>query len=296
MTKPAIGYIGFGDMGRAMVMKMLADGVALSVWGRDPAKLADAVAAGAVLADSAADLMRRCDLVITCVTDTEAVEAVVFGSGGLAEGADPAKLLVDCSTIHPLRSRGMAARLLDETGMRWVDAPVSGGSRAASRGEVIVLAGGEAADVEKVRAALAPVSSKLTHMGPSGSGQAAKTCNQMIIGGTVAVVAEALNFASRFGVSVSDMPDALSGGWADSSVLRDHARRMIEAQFISTNTARIMQKDIDIACDMGRLTDSPMPVTALVSTLYRMVIANGHADAGQIGLIKLYTDEPLDKP
>ncbi len=296
MTAPAIGYIGFGDMGRAMVMKMLSDGVPLTLWGRDPAKLADAIAAGAALADSAADLMRRCDLVITCVTDTDAVETVVFGPGGVAEGADPAKLLVDCSTIHPLRSREMAARLKDETGMAWVDAPVSGGSRAAAKGDVIVLAGGEAVDVEKARAALAPVSSKLTHMGPSGSGQAGKTCNQMIIGGTVAVVAEALNFAHRFGARVEDLPDALSGGWADSAVLQDHARRMIADKVVSTNTARIMQKDIDIACDMGRATDSPMPVTALVSALYRMVIANGHEKNGQIGLMKLYADGPLDKP
>lgn len=294
MAQPVIGYIGFGDMGRAMTLKMLADGVSLRMWGRNPAKLVDAVGAGAELVESPADLMRTCDIVVTCVTDTHAVEQVVFGPGGLAEGATPGKLFVDCSTIHPLRSREMAERLKRETGMNWADAPVSGGSKAAARGDLIVFVGGDESEIERVRAVLAPVSGKLTYMGSWGSGQAAKTCNQMIIGGTVAVVAEALNFARNFGVSVGDLPGALEGGWADSAVLRDHARRMIGARFVSTNTARIMQKDVDIACDMGRLTDSPMPVTALVSSLYRMVIANGDEQAGQIGLITLYANGPLE--
>ncbi len=131
-------------------------------------------------------------------------------------------------------------------------------------------------------------------MGPNGAGQASKTCNQMIIGGTVAVVAEALNFAANFGVQASRLPDCLTGGWADSAVLQDHARRMVAQDFATDNAAAIMMKDMNIARDMGRETGSPMPVTALTAELYRLLIAMGQEDKGQIGLIRLYTDKVLD--
>src|SRR5690606_4354135 len=118
-------------------------------------------------------------------------------------------------------------------------------------------------------------SRRITHLGGPGSGQAAKTVNQMLIGASVAAVAEALNFAARFGVEAGRLPDALAGGWADSAVLQNHARRMAAADYAGDVDARIMAKDLDIACDMGRLTTAPMPVTALVQQLYRQLIAGG---------------------
>jgi 3-hydroxyisobutyrate dehydrogenase-like beta-hydroxyacid dehydrogenase len=130
-------------------------------------------------------------------------------------------------------------------------------------------------------------------LGGPGSGQAAKIANQMIIGATVAVVAEALNYTANFGVDASRLPDALAGGWADSAVLQHHARRMAAADYAGGVDARIMAKDMDIACDLGRLTGSPMPVSALVQQLYRQLIANGDAERGQIGLMWLYRQQPV---
>ena len=136
------------------------------------------------------------------------------------------------------------------------------------------------------------ISQRLSHMGPVGCGQASKVCNQMIIAATVAVIAEAFNFAAGFGVAAKDLPDCLAGGWADSTVLQLHARRMAAADYMAAAPGNMM-KDMGIARDMGRETGSPMPVTALVTELYHMAALQGHADKGQIGLMRLYADGPL---
>ena len=294
MTRPSLGFIGLGAMGAPIVHRLLDAGYTVSVWNRAPAKLEPALAAGARAAPTPAALCAASDVVLVCVTDTTAVEQVVFGPDGVIDGAAEGKLLVDHSTIHPLECRRFAERLRADGAMGWVDAPVSGGVAGAQAGRLVIMAGGAAADVERLGTFAGAYSQRVTRMGECGAGQATKTCNQMIIGGTVAVVAEALNFAARFGVSASQLPDCLAGGWADSAVLQDHARRMAAADFSSDNAATIMLKDMNIACDMGRETGAPMPVTALTAELYRLLISMGHSDKGQIGLIALYADGKLD--
>jgi 3-hydroxyisobutyrate dehydrogenase len=294
MTLPTLGFIGLGAMGTPIVHRLLDAGHSVCVWNRTPETLEPVLAAGARAAPTPAALTAASDVVLLCVTDTVAVEQVVFGADGVVEGAASDKLLVDHSTIHPLECRRLAERLRADSGMGWVDAPVSGGVAGAEAGRLVVMAGGAAADVERLESVAGAYSQQVTRMGECGAGQASKTCNQMIIGGTVAVVAEALNFAARFGVSAAALPDCLAGGWADSAVLQDHARRMAAADFGSDNAAEIMLKDMNIACDMGRATGAPMPVTAVTAELYRLLISLGHADKGQIGLIRLYTDRALD--
>ena len=293
MAEIKLGFIGLGDMGGAIALRLAQSGRDLMVWNRSAAKADAVLEAGAVMAESPAALTRECDIVFVCVTDMDAVEAVAFGPDGIAEAGRAGKLLVDHSTIHPLTSRENATRLKAATGMGWVDAPVSGGSKGVREHTLIVMAGGEDADIETIRPICADYAQRLSHMGPHGAGQATKTCNQMIIGATVAGCAEALRFAANFGVDAPRIPDCLSGGWADSTVLQIHARMMAAAAYENVGDARIMLKDMDIACDMGRLTDSPMPVTALVTALYRLQIAQGHDDCGQIGLMRLYADGPL---
>ena len=294
MTQPTLGFIGLGAMGTPIVHRLLDAGHAVCVWNRTPETLEPVLAAGARTAPTPAALTAASDTVLLCVTDTAAVEQVVFGEDGVIEGAASGKLLVDHSTIHPLECRRFAERLRADGGMGWVDAPVSGGVAGAEAGRLVVMAGGAVADVARLGCFADAYSQRVTRMGECGAGQASKTCNQMIIGGTVAVGAEALNFAARFGVSAAELPDCLAGGWADSAVLQDHARRMAAADFGADNAAEIMLKDMNIACDMGRETGAPMPVTAVTAELYRLLISLGHADKGQIGLIRLYTDRELD--
>jgi len=288
-----IGFIGLGAMGSVMARRLLRAGHAVTVWARRPEAAAGLVAEGAREAGSPAALARDCEHVFLCVTDTAAVEEVVFGTDGVAAAGQHAGVLVDHSTIHPHATRDLAARLSQTSGMAWIDAPVSGGVPGATAGELVVMAGGAAADLARVQPCLEAYARQITHLGEVGSGQAAKVVNQMLIGGAVAVVAEALNYAAAFGVDAARLPDALAGGWADSAVLQNHARRMAAADYQGDVDARIMAKDMDIALDMGRLTGAPMPVSAVVQQLYRHLIAQGHADKGQIGLMWLYRQAPL---
>lgn len=296
-----LGFIGLGALGSVIAARLRGAGHELTVWGRRPESVTALAAAGARVAATPAALAGECDVVFLCITDTAAVESVVFGADGIAEGARPGSVLVDHSTIHPLATRAFAARLRAAggtaggmaNGMAWVDAPVTGGVIAAREGRLVVMAGGDAAEIERIRPWLASYALRVTHMGPNGAGQATKIANQMIIGAHVAVVAEALNYAANFGVSAPLLPDALAGGWADSAVLQNHARRMAAANYTGDVNARIMVKDLDIAADMGRETGSPLPVTALVQQMYRQLIANGDADKGQIGLMWLYKQQPL---
>lgn len=293
MTTSVAGFIGLGRMGMPMSQRLLAAGHRLFAWGRRPETLAPAVGAGATAASTPAALAREAEIVMLCVSDTDAVEEVVFGPDGIAAGAAPGKLLVDHSSIHPLRTRALAARLEEETGMGWVDAPVSGGEDGARDGRLIVMAGGAAEALDRARPLIGAYATQIAHMGPVGAGQACKVCNQMIVGAEIAAIAEALNFAARFGVEAARLPDCLAGGWADSTVLQNHARRMAAGEYGTTGSARTMLKDMTIACDMGRATGTPMPVTGLVAALYELAVAQGLADAGQIAPMRLYRDRPV---
>lgn len=293
MTAPTIGFIGLGVMGMPMTLNLLAKGHKVVVWGRTRGKLEPAIDAGAVYADSPASLASAADTVALCVFDTTAVEEVVFGPRGVVSGGGPGKLLVDHSTIHPMRTREFAERLREESGMGWVDAPVSGGARGAKSGTLVIMAGGEAADVARAEPFMRAYANNISHMGPVGSGQATKACNQMIIGAEVAAIAEALKFAADFGVDAKRLPDCLKGGWADSPILQNHARRMAAGDYANAGDAHLMLKDMSIACDMGRATGTPMPVANLVASLYTLLIAQGHADTGQIGLMRLYAEGSL---
>jgi 3-hydroxyisobutyrate dehydrogenase len=292
-TRSPIGYIGLGNMGMPIAERLLAAGTPLLVWARRSAAAAPLRERGTEIAASPAELAQRCDTVLVCVTDADAVEAVVFGADGIAAGARPDTLLVDHSSIDPFRARALAERLAP-TGMRWVDAPVSGGAVGARAGTLAVMAGGDLADVERVAGIARAYAGQVTHMGPVGAGQAAKACNQMVIGAEVAVWAEALGMAAKFGMKASQFPVALAGGWADSAVLQDHVKRMVTADFGVSRSTAIMRKDIQAALDLADATRCELPVTRLVMSLYEKIAATGDETGGQVSLIRLYADGPLD--
>ena len=294
MATEKLGYIGLGTMGMPMALNLLKAGCDLTVWGRTPEKLQPALDEGATLADSPKVIAEACDIVFLCVYDTAAVEDVVFGANGIIEGGGAGKLLVDHSSIHPESTREFAARLKDEAGMDWVDCPVSGGKFGAQKGTLVMMAGGEDSHVERLRPVVTATSQRITHMGPLGSGQATKLVNQAIIGAEIAVMAEMFGFANRYGVKVKEIPDALAGGWADSTVLQDHGRRMIGGDYWESAPGN-MSKDMNTVCDMGKISGSPMPISALTTELYRYLAAQGDANKGQIGLMYLYVQDPMDK-
>ena len=177
--------------------------------------------------------------------------------------------------------------------MSWVDAPVSGGVPAAERGKLIVMAGGSADNIKQVEPALSRLAERITHVGDVGAGQAVKAINQLIVGGYVATIAEALSLAERHGMDVAKLPDVLKGGLADSSILQNQGRRMA-GQLERSGSAAIMIKDLDIAASMASAVAHPLPVGSLVSQLYRLQATVGYDAFGMIGLMRLFRGEHGD--
>jgi 3-hydroxyisobutyrate dehydrogenase len=288
-----IGFVGLGDIGAPMALRVQAAGFPLTVWNRTPGRCAPLAAAGAAVAPDLPTLARAADIVSLCVTDADAVESVVFGAHGLASALSPGQLVVDHSTIQPTRTRAFAARLREQCGCAWVDAPVSGGSVGAAAGTLAVFAGGSAADVARATPLLRTFGGQVTHMGEVGCGHATKACNQLINVGTIAVVAESMSLAARFGIDARLLPTALAGGFADSSILRHYGPKLADASF-SGQTATTL-KDLGIVLEMGRQTGAPLPVISLLESLLRRVVAQGHTQDGMSGLMRVYADGPLPR-
>ena len=188
-----VGIIGNGVMGSAIATRLLEQGVEVFVHDRDPATMQPLTEKGAVAATSSAGLTQCVDVVITSLNTAEIVEAVVFGKQGIAEAASPEKLLIDMSSIDPKATAIMAERLDAETGMAWVDSPLSGGAPGALAGKLTLMIGGANAAVERARSVLSPLAANMTHMGGSGAGQTTKLINQVLCAANFLSVAEATN-------------------------------------------------------------------------------------------------------
>jgi len=291
LNSERIGFVGLGTIGVPMAMKILQAGYALSVFNRSPDKAEPFIALGVSVAQSAMELAQNCDIVFLCVSNTAAVESVVFGQDGIVQGGRPGMLLVDLSTIHPVATQEMAKRLSIGHEIGWVDAPVSGGPDGARAGTLAVMAGGSAGNVERARPVLMSFAGHLTHMGPVGNGMATKICNQMLSFGAGAVAAETLNLAARFGIDPSLILEAVSGGFADSNVLRHYGPHIVNGTYSGSGVTGM--KDLDIGLDMAQSTGSPIPITSLVASFFRMVLAQGFSTGGLVTPMRLYAQGPL---
>jgi 3-hydroxyisobutyrate dehydrogenase len=289
-----LGYLGLGLMGFPMTRRLLNAGYEVAVWNRSAGKAAALVEAGAQPAASPREMATTATIVFMCVTDAAAVEKVVFGPDGLAASPGDGKLVVDFSSIHPDKARAIAARLKAANGMGWVDAPVSGGTKGAEEGTLAVMAGGDAADIERVRPYVLAMARRLTHMGPTGAGQTTKLCNQVIVGCAMAVLAEATRLATNAGIDAGRLPEALAGGFADSIPLQLFVPRMVQG-IHSPPLGHIatMLKDLDTAADVARTTSSPVPMTTLAGQLFRLAKAARGAHADALEIYKL-SDSKID--
>lgn len=286
-----VGFIGTGLIGTPMVERLLECGRTVSVWNRSPEKAAPLVAHGAILADSARALAAESDIVCLCLTNTDAVQDVVFGPVGIASVMRPGQLLVDLSSIAPDSTAQMAARLAHEYGARWIDAPVSGGLPAARAGTLIVFAGGDADDIARAAPVFDALSKRVTHMGGHGAGQLAKSCNQLIVGCNLMVIAEMLAFASQAGIDATRLPAALAGGFADSLPLQIFGSRMAH----HVDTPRIgalatFRKDVDQVVRLAAEHGASVPMTARAAELYRDAAAHSQVgvDADVSRIIRMF--------
>jgi 3-hydroxyisobutyrate dehydrogenase len=285
---PPVGLIGTGTMGGRMVRQLLAARHRTLVWNRTPGKLESLVQAGAEPARSPAQLARSSRIVILCVTDTAAVEAVVFGERGIAEAGAPDKLLVDHSSIKPAATRAMADRLQRATGMRWVDAPVSGGVPGIESRTLVIMAGGDERDVAEAQPVLAAYAGRVTRMGPVGAGQTTKLINQVLVGTGFVALAEAFRLARAAGVDAALIPACLAGGRADSRLLQEYMPHMAAGDMTVRGRIDIMVKDLDMVHELAREAATPMPFTQLACELHRLMVARGQGGADNAAIIHLY--------
>ncbi len=278
-------------MGRPMCRRLLAAGYPLTVWNRNPQKCAPLVAAGARQVATPAQLCEHADLVLLCLANTDVVRQVVFAADGIAQGARAGQLLLDLSSLEPTATREMAAMLARDTGMAWVDAPVSGGTPGAESGSLAIMVGGEAADIERVRPVLLALGERVTHMGAVGAGQVTKACNQMIVACNALVIAEVVALAERSGVDARLIAEALAGGFADSKPLQILAPQMAESRFEPVKWhVRTLLKDLDGAVKFSREQGSATPISGLAAQLMRLHGGQGYLEQDPATLIRLYRD------
>lgn len=288
---PGLAFAGIGLMGLPMSRRLLAAGYPLRVWNRSPEKLQTLLEQGAQAAVSPAQLCSDAEVVMLCLADTAAVREVVFGPGGIVEGARAGQLLVDFSSLEPAATREMAAELERRTGMRWVDAPVSGGTPGAEAGSLAIMAGGRAEDIEQVRPILAHLGQRLTRMGEVGAGQVTKVCNQMIVACNALVIAEVVALAEQAGVDACLLAPALAGGFADSRPLQILAPQMADSQFEPVKWhVRTLLKDLDTASKLSREQGSATPMSGLAAQLMRLHGSQGHLEHDPATLVQLYRE------
>ena len=276
-----IGFIGTGTMGQPMLSNLVTKGFEVVAFDVVPAALEAAVALGAARAGSVREAAANCDLVITMLPSSANVEAVYLGSGGIVESAAQGQLCVDMSTIDPGTSQRVAARL-KEGGMRFLDAPVSGGVGGATAGTLAIMVGGDAGDLEEARPALAAMGSNIIHVGAVGAGEVAKLCNNLISGSALVAVAEAFRIGEAFGVD----PEILTRVIAKSSGatwVMEHMHPVpgivdgaaSNRQYAPGFMTDLMAKDLGLAVSAAREKRVPVVVAPAAQQLYRMASSHG---------------------
>ena len=292
MTKPdqhRTGFVGLGDIGFPMAMRLHQQGHRLLVWNRTLEKSLPFSEIGVPVASSAAEVAGNCDVICLCLSSASAIEEVVFGAAGIAQARPAPRLVIDHSTISPEHTRAFAQRLHSAAGIPWLDAPVSGGPAGARAGTLAIMAGGERSAFEMASPVLRSLGGQVTHVGGSGMGQLAKACNQIVGFIIQAAVAEGLGCAAAAGLPASVLAETMVGGLADSAVLTEFRRATASGEpggitgLIGAymDLARghmrpdyagkldILQKDIDIAKSIARSSGLGLPLLEHVETMGR---------------------------
>ncbi|HVR73820.1 MAG TPA: NAD(P)-dependent oxidoreductase [Planctomycetota bacterium] len=283
---PTIGFIGLGIMGQPMARNLLKAGYTVSVYNRTKARARPLEADGARVAASPRECASVSDVVITIVTDSPDVEAVLFGPDGAAEGAKQGAVFIDMSTISPDVTRSIHARL-KERGIAFLDAPVSGGDVGAQKGTLTIMVGGDEADFQRVRGVFEPLGKRITHMGPAGSGQATKACNQILCALNMLGVCEALALARRSGLDLEKMHQVVTGGAANSWALENLGKRIVQGDFNPGFMVKLIQKDLAICLNSARSLKLPLAGTALCHEYFRSNEAHGEGDLGTQAMFKV---------
>lgn len=285
-----VGFIGLGVMGAPMARHVVAAGYSLTVHSRSAAPVEALAADGATPAGSPADVSSASDVVITMLPDTPDVEHVLFGEAGVASTAAPGSLVIDMSTIDPIATRTFAGRL-GAKDVAMLDAPVSGGQVGANAGTLSIMVGGPDEAFERARPLFEAMGSTIVHVGPSGAGQIAKACNQLVIAAAVEAVGEAFVLARKAGVDPAKVREALLGGFAGSKVLEVHGQRMLDGAFEPGFRSELMAKDGRIVASAADALGAPVPAFEVVNERLQAMLGAGRGGLDYAALVTLLEDE-----
>lgn len=296
-----IGFIGLGLMGNPMVARLVDAGYDVNVWARTPSKSSFVVSKGAVLKTSLEELVTSSDVLMLCVSDTSAVEAVVLGENGVLEAVKHAqsprtKVIMDFSSISPKSTVSMAKKLYEETDIQWVDNPVSGGVAGAEKGSLAIMCGGNESTIEALMPFYQVLGDNVTRMGEVGSGQVTKIGNQMLVSCNVLVMAEVYALAEKSGVDSTQIASALSGGFADSLPLQITGPRMAERDYEPVKWhVKTLLKDLDMAKQLAFEEQASTPMAALAAELMRVHGNQGYLDSDPCTLMEQYLPSTPEK-
>lgn len=277
-----IALLGTGLMGAPMARNLLKAGYPVTVWNRTRQKAEALEADGARVAATAAEAAAEAEVVVTMLESGPIVGQVLFEQG-VAEALRSGAAVIDMSSIPPRLARRHAERLA-ERGIAQLDAPVSGGTGGAAAGTLAIMVGGKESDFERLKTLFEPLGNA-TYVGPSGAGQLAKLANQIIVGVTIGAVAEALLLASAGGADPGAVRNALRGGFADSRILTEHGRRMLERNFVPGGAVHNQLKDLDTALDAAAELGLTLPILTRVRELYRQLRDGGSGDLDHSALL-----------
>jgi 2-hydroxy-3-oxopropionate reductase len=281
-----VTFVGLGIMGAPMAKHLLDAGHDVFGVNRSKAPVERFVEAGGRDGGSVAEAVAEADVVITMLPDSPDVTAVALGADGIYANAKKGTLHIDCSTIRPGTARELAEAGAS-AGMRVVDAPVSGGEAGAKEATLSIMVGGSDDDVAAARPLLEKVGKTIVHVGPAGSGQTVKAANQLIVAGTLELVAEAIVFLEAHGVETAAALEVLGGGLAGSTVLARKGSGMLAREFAPGFRVDLHHKDMGIVTAAARERGVAIPLGGHVAQLMAALRAQGHGDLDHSALLKL---------
>ena len=285
-----LGFIGLGLMGRPMCLNLHKAGAHMIVHNRSRGVVEQIQGTDIIAAGSPAEVARSARTIILMLTDTKAVEKVLFADQGLTQSLSPGSLVIDMGTTAVTATREIAARL-HRKDIGFIDAPVSGGQIGAVAGSLSIMAGGDPETITRAQPLFEVLGSSFTHVGDPGAGQVAKAANQVIVGLNIGAVAEAIALVESAGVDPAKVRQALMGGFAASRILEVHGQRMIDRAFEPGAKITTQCKDLEQAIELGSLLGQRLPATELNLSLYRSLVDRGQGGLDHSALIKALQDE-----
>ncbi len=285
MSETTVAVLGTGLMGAPMARNLLDAGFGVRAWNRSRSKAEPLAEHGALVFDTPSEAVAGADVVITMLSDGPATSDVLFNQD-VAGAMKPGAIVVDMGSIKPAEAKDHAERLAQNS-LLYIDAPVSGGTRGAEEGSLAIMAGGEASVFEAAEPVLQAMG-RPVHVGPSGSGQLAKLCNQVIVAITIGCVAEAMLLMERNGGDPAKLRDALKGGFADSTILQQHGERMTTGNFVPGGLSRLQVKDLDNALEVMAQANLRLPMAELTRERFDRLVSE--LDGGELDHSALYLE------